>query len=199
MEKHEEVLNFWFGNIVNEESPPDEKYKLWFEKNDLMDKEIRDLFLHDVEAALNNFYDSWQERPESALALIILLDQFPRNIFRNTPRAFEGDMSALQVALISVDRGYDKLFHPTKRVFFYLPFEHSENVELQNKSIELFTSLLEEAPNELKEKFVGFLDYAEKHKAVIDKFDRFPHRNHILARESTPEEIEFLKQPNSSF
>ncbi|MFN8577850.1 MAG: DUF924 family protein [Candidatus Sericytochromatia bacterium] len=197
--KYKEVLDFWFGNYLKETEPNESKSKMWFIKDSETDKEIKKTFLDDVESALNNLYDDWQNEPESSLALIILLDQFTRNIFRDTPRAFDGDLKALEIALKSIEKGFDKQFYPVKRIFFYLPFEHSENLDIQKKSLELFDNLLEETPPNLKEKISNFKTYAQKHYDVIERFERFPHRNKILNRESTNEEIEFLKTPNSSF
>lgn len=199
MSNYEEILNFWFGNTEKEHLPDENKNTLWFTKSETIDKEIRDNFLDDVEAALNNLYTDWQDTPESTLALIILLDQFTRNIFRDTPRAFDGDNMALQTSLIAIEKGFDKQFNPVKRVFFYMPLEHSENIDIQKKCLNLFSELVEDSPPELKQKVEFFKDYAQKHLDIIARFGRFPHRNTILNRNSTPEEIEFLKQPGSGF
>lgn len=199
MNRYEDVLKFWFGDSLKETKPDDSKSKLWFIKSENTDKEIKDNFLDDVESCLNNNYDDWIDKPESTLASIILLDQFTRNIFRDTPKAFSGDSKALDVSIKAIEKGFDKMFHPTKRIFFYLPFEHSEDINIQRRSLELFDILIEESSPDLKDKMSYFKDYAKRHYDVIEKFGRFPHRNKILSRESTFDEIEFLKQPNSSF
>lgn len=199
MNKQDEILLYWFGNIQKEEAPEDSKQKIWFLKSDLTDKEIKEKFLKDVENAISDIYCDWENNPDSALSLILLLDQFTRNIYRDTPLAFSGDSKALEIAEKSINKGFDKLFHPVKRVFFYMPFEHSEDINMQKKLLELFSNLISESKDDLKPLIEGFSDYAQKHYDIVEKFGRFPHRNKILGRESTNEEIEFLKQPGSSF
>jgi uncharacterized protein (DUF924 family) len=126
----------------------------------------------------------------------LLLDQFPRNAYRGTPLAFAGDARAQEVTLMGLERGYQQRFTPLERLFFYLPLEHAENLALQDRSVELMRQLEAEAPELAKAQLA---DYAERHRAVIARFGRFPHRNEILGRESTPEEFEFLAEPGSSF
>lgn len=199
MNKQDEILLYWFGNIQKEEAPEDSKQKIWFFKSDSTDNEIKEKFLKDVENAISDIYCDWEDNPYSALSLILLLDQFTRNIYRDTPLAFSGDNKALEIAEKSINKGFDKLFHPIKRVFFYMPFEHSEDINMQKKLLELFSNLISESKDDLKPLIEGFNDYAQKHYDIVEKFGRFPHRNKILGRESTNEEIEFLKQPGSSF
>jgi uncharacterized protein (DUF924 family) len=133
------------------------------------------------------------------LALILLLDQLPRAIHRDTAAAFAQDAKARRVAGQGLDSGADRLLRPIERLFFYLPFEHSEVLDDQDRSVELFRELLLEVPPSHRETFAGFVDYAVRHRDVIKQFGRFPHRNVILGRESTPEEKAFLEQPGSSF
>ncbi len=132
---------------------------------------------------------AWLGTADGSLAAVIVLDQFPRNIFRSTPRAFESDQAALAIAEQAIDKGLDAHLEPPRRMFLYMPFQHSENTAVQARSVELFVSLGLPEP----------LDSAKRHKAIIDRFGRFPHRNSILRRPSTGEERGFLKTPGSSF
>lgn len=186
------VLDFWF-------LPPDDpghgRYRAeWFRKDETFDAAIRERFGADVDAALRS--ESAGGTDEEILARILLLDQFTRNIFRNTPRAFAGDAQALRLAEALVAAGRDKNLSPFQRWFVCLPFEHSESRLGQERSVALFAGLRREMQNET---FDSACDYALRHRAVIERFGRFPHRNAILGRNSTAEEIEFLKLPGSSF
>ena len=191
MSQTNEILEFWFG------TPDAEDYgkqrKVWFTKNPEFDEEVRSRFMPHYEQAATNQLDDWKALPQGCLALIILLDQFPRNMFRGQPQAFATDSQALSYAQHAVTQGFDQELLPLQRWFVYMPFEHSENIEHQRQSVELFKKLSDEA------NFADGLDYAYRHIKVIERFGRFPHRNEILGRETTPEEAEFLKQPGSSF
>lgn len=188
-----EVLAFWFG-APDEDRSYSARRKFWFGKAPDFDRTIADRFRSLTAQAAAGQLDHWQRTPEGALALTIVLDQFPRNIDRGTPGSFASDLKALAVAKTAIDRGFDQSLQPIQRIFLYLPLEHSEMSANQARSVALFEKLAAESP-ELQDT----LDYAIKHRDVIDQFGRFPHRNVILGRESTPEEIEFLKQPGSSF
>jgi uncharacterized protein (DUF924 family) len=185
-----DVLDFWFG------APGDPDYgktrPLWFTKSDATDELVRDRFSGTVEAALNGEIDSWALTPRGALASIIVLDQFTRNICRDTPRSFAGDGQALRLASNLVDRSDDRLLAPVERWFAYMPFEHSEFLNDQLESVRLFEQLAQDGLQEP-------LSWAIKHYDVIKRFGRFPHRNAILGRESTADEIEFLKEQGSRF
>lgn len=174
------ILDFWFEELTPED---------WFKADAARDAEITQLFRQVYEQLATGVPQSWLTEPEGYLAAIIVLDQFPRNIFRGTPRAFATDDAALILAKRAIAEGKDMLLPPERRAFVYLPFQHVEDAADQARSVELFTAL----GNELN------LDYAIRHKEIIDRFGRFPHRNEILGRKSTAEEIEFLKQPGSSF
>lgn len=176
----EEVLRFWFEELPRED---------WFRKSDITDELIRSRFLtlHERIAALPA-EAAWTD-PRRALATILVLDQFPRNMFRGTPRAFATDTKARDVAVGAINRGFDKSFDKDGRAFMYLPLEHSENLADQERSVELFTPLGD----------AEYTHYAVAHRDIIARFGRFPHRNAVLGRTSTPEEEEFLKQPGSSF
>ncbi|MBF8302770.1 MAG: hypothetical protein HW396_1051, partial [Candidatus Dadabacteria bacterium] len=154
-----------------------------------------------LELAVGGKLKSWENTPRGTLALIILLDQFSRNIYRGTAKAFSQDSLALYVCLRGIEKGFDKRLHPVERLFLYMPLEHSEDLEMQKKSVEYFSMLekLFPAPPSLASMVSEFKKYAGMHYVIIERFGRFPHRNEILGRKSTPEEIEFLKQPGSSF
>lgn len=187
-----QVLSFWFDR------PPDEpgtgnRRKVWFVKKPAFDRQIATQFSSLYEQAAAGKLDPWQATAEGSLALCLLLDQFPRHLFRGQPQAFATDVKALAVAQRAIAEGFDQQLPPVQRVFFYLPLEHSENLAHQYQCVERFSPLQHDPDIE------DFYNYAVKHLQVIERFGRFPHRNQILGRESTPEEIEFLKQPGSSF
>ena len=188
----EAVLDFWFGAPGSAEFGS--ARKAWFSKDAAFDATIRQRFGALVERALRGELDDWADAPRSALARILLLDQFTRNAFRGTPRAFAGDARALAAATRMVGARRDEALPPFMRGFVYLPFEHAEGLAMQDEAIRLFTRLVSEAPEH-----ADMLDYAHRHRAVIERFGRFPHRNEILGRRSTAEEIAFVKQPGSGF
>jgi len=186
----QQLIDYWFGAPGSPEHGT--ARDLWFRKSDATDAEIRARFGADVEAALGGQRAGWAAAPRSALALILLLDQFTRNIFRDTPHAFAGDAQALAVARGLVGAGHDKAMTPHERWFVYLPFEHSESLAAQQESMRLYAELAQEGAPEA-------LVWARKHHDVIARFGRFPHRNAILGRASTAEELAFLQQPGSRF
>jgi uncharacterized protein (DUF924 family) len=186
-----EVLDFWFAPA---DSPEHGRPRAcWFRKSDAFDAEIRERFVGTHEAARSGTLDPWRDRPLSALALIVALDQFPRNMFRGDARAFAADARALEVARGAVAAGFDRVLLPVQRWFVYLPFEHAEDLAAQRESLRLFGPMSGDPDG------AGTFDYAVRHHAVIERFGRFPHRNAILGRVSTAEEAEFLRQPGSSF
>jgi uncharacterized protein (DUF924 family) len=191
MSEIKEILEFWFG------TPDDADYgqqrKIWFTKNSEFDQKVRSLFTSQYQQAATGQLDEWKTSPQSCLALIILLDQFPRNMFRGQPKSFATDFLALAYAQHAITQGFDQELPTFQRWFVYMPFEHSENIEHQYQSIDLFKKLSDQ------ENLSEPLDYANRHFKVIERFGRYPHRNQILGRETTPEEAEFLKQPGSSF
>ena len=186
-----DVLDFWFGAPG---SPQRGKPRAeWFKKSDAFDQEVRERFLPVYELAAGGKLAAWNESPHPLLALIIVCDQFPRNIFRNDARAFATDAQALAAAQRMVERGWDMRLAPIERQFAYLPFEHAEDAAMQQRSLELFERVTEDPA------LADVPVWARKHFDVIARFGRFPHRNAILGRASTPAEIEFLKEPGSSF
>lgn len=193
------VLEFWFGNAGDDTATAQAQQKLWWSKNAEVDADIRNRFAALVETAASGKLDDWAQDARSRLALILLFDQFPRNMYRDTPRAFSYDPLARELALAGIAGGADRKLRAIERVFFYLPLEHAESPELQERCVALFTALAAGVPEADRKTFKGYADYAVRHRDVIHRFGRFPHRNHILGRASTPEEIAFLKQPGSSF
>ena len=185
------ILEFWFGHP--DHSDYGQPRRCWFRKDPGFDQQIRDRFLDDYDQAAQGNLQAWQTASESCLALILLLDQFPRNLFRGTPQAFTTDSQALDSARWAVYQGFDQHLLPVQRWFIYLPFEHSENRVDQQQSLMLWQQLQDD-PNS-----ASSIDYAHKHAAVIERFRRFPHRNAILNRVSTPAELGFLNQRGSSF
>jgi uncharacterized protein (DUF924 family) len=177
---YKKILRFWF-----EELKPEDRFK----KNLELDRLINDQFLEFHNAAINNELFDWRKSPDSALAEIIVLDQFSRNIFRDTPKAFSSDPLALALAQLSLDKGYDKNMSIVEKSFLYMPFMHSESKKIHEIAMKLYS----------QEGLEFNLEYEIAHKNIIDRFGRYPHRNHILNRSSTAEEILFLKEPNSSF
>jgi len=194
-----EVLDFWFGDASSESEVAAQRMKVWFTKDPLFDQALRERFGALIESAGRGELDSWIEDPKSRLALVLVLDQFPRNAFRGTPRSFAFDGRAAAIAVDDLKRGDDEVLRRIERAFLYLPLEHAEKLELQELSVRAYGELLAEAPEEGKEIFQEYFKYAVAHREIIARFGRFPHRNAILGRASTPEEIEFLKEPGSSF
>lgn len=186
------ILDFWF--LPQDTAGYGLARSIWFTKDPNFDAQIRTQFGTWVEQALAGALSEWEAAPESALALILLLDQFTRNIYRDTPLAFAGDSRALRLAQNMVEAGMDRALLTVQRAFVYLPFEHAEDSAMQARSVALFKRLQQETGGHLLE-----LDYAVQHQKIIARFQRFPHRNAILSRISTPEEQVFLAQPNSGF
>ena len=189
MSEAAEVLEFWFGKARALGSPRIE----WFRKDPAFDKEIRTRFGALHERAARRELEAWRASPEPMLALVIVLDQFSRNLFREDPRAYAQDEHARLCANESLLRGDDLGLLPVQRQFLYMPFEHSEDLADQERGVELMRSLEE------FEETRGLTAWAEKHRDIIRRYGRFPHRNGILGRESTPAELEFLKRAGSSF
>ncbi len=197
------ILKFWFGELEPcwKDVPPEEISKRWWAKDEHTDEYIRRTFESDLMAAKEGELGSWEGTPEGTLALIVLLDQFSRNIYRGTPEAFSQDSLALAVSEGGIEQGFDKELHPVERIFFYLPFMHSEDLDIQKRSLSLFSDLEKTFthPAELSDMLTSSREFAERHYEIIERFGRYPHRNEILGRQSTEEEIEFLKRPGSSF
>jgi uncharacterized protein (DUF924 family) len=186
------VLDFWFGAPLSTTFGTERR--IWFKKDAAFDRLVAERFGMTIERALRGELDAWAESPASALARVILLDQFTRNAFRGQPRSFCGDAQALAGAIAMLGLGFDDSLPPFMQAFVYLPFEHAEDMSMQDESVRLFTRLAARAPQ-----CASMLDYAQRHRHVIARFGRFPHRNAILGRSSTAEEMAYLSRPGSSF
>ena len=188
-----EILDFWLGDGVALGWPSTDLSKRWFLGGALLDTEVRARFGQAVEQALQGGLTDWEETPHSRLALVILLDQFSRNVFRGAAQAFDGDVRALQLTQHTLAQQQDRLLPWVGRVFMYMPLMHAEDAALQATSVSCFSQLLAEAPDSLKPKLQGNLDAARQHSDIIGRFERFPYRNAVLGRSSTVEEMEFLR------
>ena len=195
----DEILAFWFGDDPDDSATAAAKAELWWGHSPATDEVLQERFGAAASAAAAGVLDHWTGSPRGRLALILLVDQLPRAIHRDTPEAFAQDDTARKTAAQGLESGADRLLRPIERLFFYLPFEHSEDLEDQDRSVELFRELALSVPEEQRPTFAAFVDYAKRHREVIARFGRFPHRNRILGRESTAEEIAFLEEPGSSF
>lgn len=191
MAQPEEILGFWFGR------PGEEGYgqyrKEWFGPAPEFNEGFRQRFAGDFEKAAAGKLSEWESTPEGTLALVLLLDQGSSMLYRGEGKAFASDALARRIAGEAIDKGFDRRFPDFHRWFFYLPFEHSEDLEDQERAVALFSGL---EPNETNAMGV---EYAVRHKRVIERFGRFPNRNAALGRESTPEELEFLAGPDAPY
>jgi uncharacterized protein (DUF924 family) len=199
MDEIEAVLHFWFGDLDAGGCADAVHSARWWKKDEAFDAEIGRRFgaLHAAIAAGER--EAWRNSDRGGLAYVIALDQFSRNMFRGTPRTFACDGQALAAALAAIDHGVDRRLAVDERLFLYMPLVHSENLTVQERCIALFTTWRDQAPAEGARRAAGTLDFAQRHRDIVARFGRFPHRNAALGRASTPEEVEFLKQPGSSF
>ncbi|MGH7925136.1 MAG: DUF924 family protein [Candidatus Binatus sp.] len=191
MRQVDALLEFWFGAG---DTPSAARRTLWFAQNPDFDRSCETRFRDDYEAAAAGKLDSWKDNARGCLALILLLDQIPRNVFRNSPRAFATDRKAGIAARHAIERGYDRELTPWQRMFLCMPFQHSEELDDQQESMRLSSELEASAPE-----VAGAVEYARAHFTIIRRFGRFPHRNAILGRESTTEEADFLRDHGDSF
>jgi len=199
VDQPENVLAFWFGPPGSSAEIAGRQRPLWFGKSPENDQAVIDRFAAALTAATAGRLNHWAHTPRGRLALVIVLDQFPHHIHRDRPQAFATDPPALALSLDALATGEDRQLAPIERVFLYLPLEHAESIDMQERSVSLYEQLAQEATDDERALFDNFLDYARKHLDVVARFGRFPHRNAILGRPSTPDEIEFLKQPGSRF
>ena len=193
------VLAFWFGPFGSATEIAGRQRTLWFGKSPANDQAVIERFAPTLLAAAAGQLDDWARTPRGRLALVIVLDQFPHHIHRDQPQAFATDTRALAHSLAALAADEDQQLTPIERVFLYLPLEHAESIDMQDRSVSLVEKLASEAAADERALFDNFLDYARQHRDVVARFGRFPHRNEILGRASTPDELEFLKQPGSRF
>jgi uncharacterized protein (DUF924 family) len=194
----EDILRFWFGDLRGPEDVDRSKMKMWWMGGDAIDAEIRQRFGSKVADALDGKLGAWQTSPRGALALVILLDQFTRNVGRGTPGAFAGDRAALEVCLAAIARGDDRKLRPIERAFLYMPMMHAEDRDVARRSIETFEQLSRDVAA-LGGEYPDFKSHALQHADIVLRFGRFPHRNEVLGRTPSPDESEFLASGGPSF
>jgi uncharacterized protein (DUF924 family) len=190
----DEILEFWFGELDEFGMCAPAQNKLWFQSSEAGDRHIRERFGAAVNAALAQELHHWRETGAGLVALVILLDQFTRNIFRGSAAAFAGDLLALELVTDAVEQGQDRDLPSSHRVFLYIPYEHAEDLAIQEAGIRCFDQLLADCDASSKPTIDGFRNYSVAHRDVIARFGRFPHRNPILNRDSTAEELAHMKQ-----
>lgn len=188
----EAVLSFWFALSRTDPAAVPERLQRWFGADPAFDAEIRERFAGLRAQAIAGALSDWELTPRGCLALILLLDQFSRNIHRGEPAAFAEDAVAQRLTLEGMERGHDAILSPMERGFFYMPLQHAEQLHLQEESVRRYRALLDEAGEAWRPYIQGMLDYAVEHRDIIARFGRFPHRNAILGRETTAEEQAFL-------
>jgi len=188
----ETILAFWFQEKALSAPQIDGRMDIWFSDDPTFDQEIRNDFLRDIEDASSGRLDHWAKAPRGRLALILLLDQFRRNIYRGTPEAYALDGKALKICVEGAMNKGDQGLTAIQRVFFYLPLQHAESLRVQAKSVAIFQRLADVVTPTYTETFVTILQFAELHHDIVEQFGRFPHRNEILGRDNTPEESEYL-------
>jgi len=198
------VREFWFGRLPLSADALNRRMPFWFggppsEFGRLRDEHIRERFGDLLEQAASGALASWADGPRRRLSLILLLDQFPRNIFRGSARAFAYDAKALTLTLSGMQSGADAALDPVERMFFYMPLQHAESREVQDESVAAYRRLRVEAPQQLFGPFAGAARSAQNHRAIIERFGRFPHRNRLLGRENTPAEEEWLRKAGANF
>ena len=195
----EDVLTFWFKEHALSAPQIDRRMDIWFGADPIFDHEITKEFANDVELASAGKLDYWADSPRGRLALIIMIDQFRRNIYRSTAQAFSKDTTALKYCVEGAIKKHEQDLAPIEKVFFYMPLQHAESRKVQAKSVLLYERLIASASPTYRETFETVLQFAELHKDIFDQFGRFPHRNTLLNRENTPEENEYLSGDTPSF
>lgn len=197
------VLDFWFGTLDHTSEYFSERMPIWFgdggEKSKKTDEYIRANFEEDLKKAARGELSHWEKSPKGRLALIILLDQFSLNLYREQPKSYEQSAMAIPIAERMMSQDFDQTLTFAEKVFLYLPFEHGETIEYQFKSIALFEQLARSAPEYLRDEMAGFLEYAVRHAVVVKKYGRFPDRNEVFGRKSTAEEEAFLASDQAPF
>jgi uncharacterized protein (DUF924 family) len=192
----ERILSFWFGSSADETK---ERATRWWKKDPAFDQRIRAEFEPDLVRAMRGELDTWLDEPESSVAFVVLLDQFSRNMYRDTPEAFAQDERALGATLKGMERRFDSRLSALYRYFFYMPMMHAEDRAIQRRSVETFEKLAQEKATGFDGMLRGAADYARRHRDIVERFGRFPHRNNVLERTTTAEEAAFLLTPGSSF
>lgn len=195
----DQLLTFWFADAATDPPAANKRYSFWFEANPDVDDQIRGRFSGLYAQAGSRGLDGWQTAARSCLALVITLDQLPRNLFRGTPAAFGTDPPAQRVCQHGLEKNYLAQFTPAEQAFFLMPLQHAEDIALQEESVRRCQALLAQAPPDWRAFLNSWLGFARKHLTIIQRFGRFPHRNVILGRRSTPDEQAFLDSGSGSF
>ena len=193
------VVDFWFGDATAGPEALERRGKVWFSADHAFDRECAARFAAPLEDAAAGILDGWADTPHGRLALVILLDQMPRNIHRGSPAAFAHDTQAAAHCVAGIESGQDRSLHPVERLFLYMPLQHVEDLGLQRRSVEQFESLAAEADDTWREHFAENARYARLHHDIVERFGRFPHRNRILGRDSTEEELRYLADGAPTF
>lgn len=193
------ILEFWFKEQALTAPQIDRRMDIWFGGDEVFDLECKREFTDDVEKASAGELDHWAEQPRGRLALILLIDQFRRNIYRNTSKAFELDGAALKLCVEGARDKKDKGLTPIQQAFFYMPLQHAESRKVQEKSVDIFNRLADAVSPTYRETFETMAQFAELHRDIVDQFGRFPHRNILLGRKNTPEEDEYLAGDSPDF
>lgn len=195
----EEILEFWFAETARDAFQIDARMSHWFGDDPVVDQAVRERFAADVEAASGGALEDWAETARGRLALIILIDQFRRNIHRGTRRAYTKDHEVLKLTIHGIERGHDAELLPVERAFFYMPLQHSESLKVQDFAVQTYRALLDSVEPTHEATFQTFLDFAELHRDIVARFGRFPHRNAVLGRQNTAEESVYLGEDAPAF
>lgn len=198
-QRAQDIVDFWIGPAAKDPEAAKARVKLWYQSTPETDEKIREQFGDDLARAERGELDFWQSSPEGSLALVILLDQFSRNLYRGTARAFSNDAHALRIAGEAIAAEQHEALPWMGRAFLYHPFHHAESLAHQDLSVALFEALYESVEPPWQDQVGGFLEYAREHREVVRRFGRFPHRNRVLGRENTPEEQEYLDAGANSY
>ncbi|MET0344014.1 MAG: DUF924 family protein [Polyangiales bacterium] len=194
-----DVLALWIGPLDADGLASPERQERWWRKDPAFDAVLRQTFEPTWERAMAGAHDDWLATPQGTLGYVVVLDQLSRNIYRDTPQAFAGDARALDAARAAIARGDDRTLRGHERLFLYMPFMHSEELAVQDRCVALLSAFRDESHGKLRDQLEQNVKFAQLHRDIIAKWGRFPHRNEQLGRTSSPAELEFLKQPNSSF
>jgi len=194
-----DVLEFWFRDAMSSPEALERRDAVWFQADPAFDRECATRFASPLESAARGALDGWAGTPHGRLALVILLDQVPRNIHRGSRAAFAHDAQAAAHCVAGIESGQDRSLHPVERVFLYMPLQHAEDLDLQRRSVERFESLAAEVDDAWRGRFAENAHYARLHRDIVERFGRFPHRNRVLGRESTEEELRYLADGGPTF
>lgn len=198
-QRAKQILDYWFGDLDQSPGYFAIKMPFWFMGGKKVDDYIRKHFESDLNAAVRGDLKHWEQTPRESLAVIVLLDQFSLNLFREKPKSYDQSKLAIPIANRMIQKKMHRMLTPIERCFVYLPFEHSEKIKDQDRSVALFTELWKEVPSYAKKEFAGTLDYAKRHMRVVKKYGRFPDRNEVYGRTNKPEEQRFLASDQAPF